>query len=158
MVLVVDMVLAGIIAILLQVEIVIVVIPGVCRHICGMYCDTDSVYLADDSERYPARAQLPVPDKPPYTAHVANLSFEVTEGEISEFFASCNVSSVRLVRDRVEDRPKGFGYVEFNTKDGLVAALDLNGTQLAGRPVRINVADPRKLLTVVRLMLVLLMV
>jgi hypothetical protein len=35
-VLAVDMVLAGIIAILLQVEIVIVVIPGVCRHICGM--------------------------------------------------------------------------------------------------------------------------
>ncbi|KAF8542173.1 hypothetical protein BDD12DRAFT_400587 [Trichophaea hybrida] len=99
---------------------------------------------ADDSERFPARAQLPVPDKPPYTAHVGNLSFDVSEGEISDFFAKCDVSNVRLVRDREQDRPKGFGYVEFNTKEGLVAALDLNGTQLAGRSVRINVAEPPK--------------
>lgn len=52
--------------------------------------------------------------------------------------------NVRLVRDKMEDRPKGFGYVEFNTRDGLVAAMELNGAQLSGRNVRINVADPRK--------------
>lgn len=52
--------------------------------------------------------------------------------------------NVRLVRDKIEDRPKGFGYVEFNTRDGLVAAMELNGAQLSGRNVRINVAEPRK--------------
>jgi translation initiation factor 4B len=55
------------------------------------------------------------------------------------------VSNVRLVRDRENDRPKGFGYVEFSSKDGLLRALDLNGSQLAGRNVRINVAEPRRL-------------
>lgn len=44
----------------------------------------------------------------------------------------------------MEDRPKGFGYVEFNTKEGLIAAIELNGAQLSGRNVRINVAEPRK--------------
>lgn len=44
----------------------------------------------------------------------------------------------------MEDRPKGFGYVEFKTKEGLIAAMELNGAQLSGRPVRINVAEPRK--------------
>lgn len=44
----------------------------------------------------------------------------------------------------MEDRPKGFGYVEFNTKEGLIAAMELNGSQLSGRNVRINVAEPRK--------------
>jgi RNA recognition motif-containing protein len=100
---------------------------------------------ADDSDRFPARATVPVPDRPPFTAHVGNLSFDVTEGEISDFFASCDVSNVRLVRDRENDRPKGFGYVEFNSKDGLLRALDLNGSQLAGRNVRVNVAEPRRL-------------
>jgi translation initiation factor 4B len=101
------------------------------------------VRAANDSDR-PARAAVPVPDRPPYTAHVGNLSFEATESEISNFFASCDVTNVRLVRDREQDRPKGFGYVEFGTKDGLLGALELNGSQLAGRPVRINVADPRE--------------
>lgn len=104
---------------------------------------------ADDSDR-PARAVVPVPDRPPYNAHVGNLSFEATENEISDFFANCNVTNVRLIRDREQgDRPKGFGYVEFGTKDGLLAALDLNGSQLAGRPVRINVAEPRKLPSII---------
>ncbi|KAA8899767.1 hypothetical protein FN846DRAFT_169112 [Sphaerosporella brunnea] len=99
---------------------------------------------ADDGDRFPARAAVPIPDHPPYTAHVGNLSFDVTEGEISDFFASCEVSNVRLVRDREQDRPKGFGYVEFSTRDGLLAALELNGKQLAGRNVRISVAEPAK--------------
>jgi len=99
---------------------------------------------ADDSDRHPSRAAVPVPERPPFTAHVGNLSFEATEGEISDFFARCDVTSVRLVRDREQDRPKGFGYVEFGSKEGLLAALELNSSQLAGRSVRINVAEPRK--------------
>lgn len=50
---------------------------------------------------------------------------------------------MRVVRDR-EDRPKGFGYVEFKSKEALLAALDMNGAQLAGRTARVNVAEPRK--------------
>jgi len=45
----------------------------------------------------------------------------------------------------MEDRPKGFGYVEFETVDGLKKALELNNEQLAGRKVRISIAEPRKL-------------
>lgn len=96
-------------------------------------------------DRYPPRETLPVPDKPPYTAHIGNLSYESTEAEIAEFFASCEVANVRLVRDRMEDRPKGFGYVEFSTREGLIAALELNGLNLSGRNIRINVAEPRTL-------------
>lgn len=106
--------------------------------------DRYSQYSRADREDRPFREQLPVPDKPPYTAHIGNLSFDVTESEISQFFASCDVCSVRLVRDREQDRPKGFGYVEFSTKEGLLAALDLNGAQVAGRNVRISVAEPPK--------------
>ena len=41
-------------------------------------------------------------------------------------------------------KPKGFGYAEFATLNGLKQALTLNGTQFQGRNIRISVADPRK--------------
>lgn len=44
----------------------------------------------------------------------------------------------------MDRKPKGFGYVEFGTLDGLKAALALSGENLAGRQVRISVADPPK--------------
>ena len=90
--------------------------------------------------------QLPLPDRPPYTAHIGNLSFDANEGDINEFFqqANANVKSVRLVRDRELDRPRGFGYVEFEDLDSLKAALDLSGQPLVDRPVRVTVADAPK--------------
>jgi len=51
---------------------------------------------------------------------------------------------VRIVEDKLERKPKGFGYVEFSTLDGLKKALDLSGTPFQGRNVRVSVADPRK--------------
>ncbi len=40
-------------------------------------------------------------------------------------------------------KPKGFGYAEFATRDGLKQALTLNGSSFQGRNIRISVADPR---------------
>ncbi|KZF26516.1 RNA-binding domain-containing protein [Xylona heveae TC161] len=90
------------------------------------------------------REQLPLPDKPPFTAHIGNLSFDATEGDITDFFMDCAVTNVRIVEDKIERRPKGFGYVEFGTLDGLKKALDLNNTQFQGRTIRISVAEPPK--------------
>lgn len=42
----------------------------------------------------------------------------------------------------MDRKPKGFGYVEFGTLEGLKTALALSGSNLAGRNVRISVADP----------------
>jgi RNA recognition motif-containing protein len=44
----------------------------------------------------------------------------------------------------VEKKPKGFGYVEFANLEGLKQALALNGSQFAGRNVRVSVAEPRE--------------
>jgi translation initiation factor 4B len=59
-------------------------------------------------------------------------------------FWGCDVKTVRLVRDKLNDRPKGFGYVEFNTKEGLIAATELNGVNVCGRNIRVSIARPRK--------------
>lgn len=72
------------------------------------------------------------------------MSFDATQGDVADFFQDCDVSSVRIVEDKMDRKPKGFGYVEFNTVDGLKKALTLNGTNMGGRMIRISVADPRK--------------
>lgn len=51
--------------------------------------------------------------------------------------------SVRIVNGQ-DGRPKGFGYVEFETLDGLKDALTRNGAPLVNRAVRVGVAEPRE--------------
>ncbi|KAL2753283.1 hypothetical protein ACRALDRAFT_2043737 [Sodiomyces alcalophilus JCM 7366] len=83
-----------------------------------------------------------LPDKPPYTAHLGNLSYDATVDTVTEFFAECNVISVRIIEDREQQRPKGFAYAEFATLDGLKAALQYDGESFQGRNIRITIADP----------------
>ena len=73
------------------------------------------------------------------------MSFDATEGDITDFFSGCQVTSVRIVEDKLERKPKGFGYAEFATLDGFKNELDANNTQFQGRNIRVRVADPRKL-------------
>ncbi|RAL04791.1 translation initiation factor 4B [Aspergillus ibericus CBS 121593] len=93
---------------------------------------------------YAVREPLPLPTQPPYTAHVGNLSFDATSADISDLFVDCSVTNVRVVEDKLTKAPKGFGYVEFETVDGLKKALDLSGATLQGRAIRVSIAEPPK--------------
>jgi RNA recognition motif-containing protein len=53
------------------------------------------------------------------------------------------IKSIKIIKDRV-GRPKGFGYIEFSTLDGLEDALARGGQNLAGRIIRTSVARPRE--------------
>ena len=89
------------------------------------------------------REELPLPDKPPFTVHLGNLTFDATVGDVTDFFDGCECTSVRIIEAKMERKPKGFGYAEFASLDGLQKALTLNGGQFQGRNIRISVADPR---------------
>ncbi|KAL8725077.1 MAG: hypothetical protein Q9181_006552 [Wetmoreana brouardii] len=97
-----------------------------------------------DRGGYSVREQLPLPTKPPYTVHLGNMAFDATEGDVHDFFSGCQVTSVRIVEDKMDRKPKGFGYAEFATLEGLKSALNLSGTQFQGRNIRISVAEPQK--------------
>ncbi|KAF9456341.1 hypothetical protein BDZ94DRAFT_1275903 [Collybia nuda] len=91
----------------------------------------------------PPRDDIPVPTQPPYTVFIGNLAFDLTEMELEEFFGPSKTKSVKIIRDR-EDKPKGFGYIEFEELDGLKEALVKSGSSLSGRTIRVSVAEPPK--------------
>ncbi|GAA5808440.1 hypothetical protein MFLAVUS_001831 [Mucor flavus] len=88
------------------------------------------------------RAPVELPTQPPYTAHIANLSFDSSEDDLTDLFAGLSVNKMRLMRDRETDRSKGFGYIEFDDLESLKRALELNGENVQGRSIRVNIAEP----------------
>ncbi|KAK0646544.1 hypothetical protein B0T16DRAFT_330638, partial [Cercophora newfieldiana] len=92
------------------------------------------------------RDNLPqtLPTKPPFTAHLGNLSYDATQETVTEFFEGCKVVNVRIIEDREQGRPKGFAYAEFEDVEGLKQALTLDGVNFQGRSIRIKIADPPK--------------
>ncbi|KAJ0399906.1 hypothetical protein P43SY_008112 [Pythium insidiosum] len=86
------------------------------------------------------RQRTPVPDEGPYKIYVGNLPFTMHEDDLAELFGQADISDVRIPRDRDSDRPKGFAYVEFKTREALVEALQYDGRVVDGRAVRIDVA------------------
>jgi RNA recognition motif-containing protein len=80
------------------------------------------LYRLHQDRSFPQREELPLPTAPPYISFVGNLAFDLTEIDLEQFFSPIKVKSVKLIRDR-EEKPKGFGYVEFDTLDGLKDGL-----------------------------------
>ncbi|ORY98094.1 hypothetical protein BCR43DRAFT_490865 [Syncephalastrum racemosum] len=99
-------------------------------------------FTSPRSERFAPRAPVELPTEPPFTCHVANLSFDANEDDLADFFAQTKIANIRILRDRDEQRSKGFGYVEFEDLDSLKAALELSGESLQGRTIRVSVAEP----------------
>ncbi|RUS31719.1 hypothetical protein BC938DRAFT_477220 [Jimgerdemannia flammicorona] len=95
------------------------------------------------SDRYPPRERpvLELPTVPPFTAHVANLPFDTTDDDLGGFFDGLKISKIRIVKDH-DEKPKGFGYVEFEDQESLKNALTLSGEQFNSRQIRINIAEP----------------
>jgi cold-inducible RNA-binding protein len=77
--------------------------------------------------------------------YVGNLSFDVTEDELREEFASFGkVESVAIPADKFSGRPKGFAFVEMpSVSEGQAAIEALNGKTLKDRTLTVNAARPR---------------
>jgi len=76
--------------------------------------------------------------------YVGNLSFQVTEADLSELFAQVgSVDSVKLITDRDTGRSKGFAFVEMSDDSAAEQAISkFNGTDFNGRNLTVNEARP----------------
>ena len=77
---------------------------------------------------------------------VGNLDFKVTENDLQDAFAAHgNVVEANLVTDRTTGRPRGFAFVTMSTPEEAQKAIDaLNGKELGGRALNVNLARPRE--------------
>ena len=77
---------------------------------------------------------------------VGNLSFNTTENDLQDAFAAHGtVTEANLMMDRATGRPRGFGFVTMSTPEEAQKAIAaLNGKELDGRALTVNIARPRE--------------
>lgn len=77
--------------------------------------------------------------------YVSNLSFNMRDAELLEVFTNFgSVVSAKVIVDRFSNRSKGFGFVEMQTPEEAQKALAaVNGTEIAGRIIRVMEANPK---------------
>ena len=77
---------------------------------------------------------------------VGSLSFDTTENDLRDAFAAHGtVTETNLIMDRTTNRPRGFAFVTMSTEEEAQKAIAaLNGKDMKGRALTINVAKPRE--------------
>jgi cold-inducible RNA-binding protein len=78
--------------------------------------------------------------------YIGNLSYNTTQDQLQELFSEHGtVNDIDLIMDKFSGRPRGFGFVTMETKEGAEAAIQaLNGKNVDGRDLTVNEARPRE--------------
>lgn len=77
---------------------------------------------------------------------VGSLPWSVDDAGLAQIFAQAGtVVSAQVVKDRETGRSRGFGFVEMSTdEEANNAVANLNGTDIEGRKIVVNIARPRE--------------
>lgn len=77
---------------------------------------------------------------------VAKLSYNTKDDTLRSIFEQFGeVTSAKIIFDKIENRSKGFGFVEMpNDDEARNAIRDLNETTLDGRTIVVKEAQPRE--------------
>ena len=77
--------------------------------------------------------------------YVGNLPFTSSEEEVRELFSGHGtVESLAWITDRDTGRFRGFCFIEMEDAAAAAAIEKLDGSDLNGRPLRVNEAKPRE--------------
>jgi RNA recognition motif-containing protein len=77
--------------------------------------------------------------------YVGGLSYSTTSETLREYFSQCGtVESASVITDKFSGQSRGFGFVEMATAEEAQRAIaELNGKDLDGRKITVNVSNPR---------------
>jgi RNA recognition motif-containing protein len=78
--------------------------------------------------------------------YVSNLSFNVQDEDLREFFAPFGeVTSAKIISDRTTGQSRGFGFVEMSDDAAAQKAIgELDGGTVEGRAIRVAEAKPKE--------------
>jgi RNA recognition motif-containing protein len=76
---------------------------------------------------------------------ISNLSFRVKNEDLKQIFEEYGeVSSAKVITDKLTGRSRGFGFVEMNRDEEAQAAIEeLNGADFDGKVISVSEARPR---------------
>jgi RNA recognition motif-containing protein len=77
--------------------------------------------------------------------YVGNLSWSMTDEDLSSLFSEYGtVSSAKILKDKMNGRSKGFGFVEMDDEEAAKTAISsLHETEIQGRKLIVNESQPR---------------
>ena len=77
--------------------------------------------------------------------YVGNFPYTVDEAQLRGIFSGYgDIEECTLIMDRDTGRPKGFGFITFAKQEAAEKALEQDGNDLDGRPLKVNVAKERE--------------
>src|SRR3954467_14041059 len=78
--------------------------------------------------------------------YVSNLSFNVQDEDLKEFFAPYGeVTSAKIISDRETGKSRGFGFVEMADEAASKKAIaELNDATVDGRAIKVMEAKPKE--------------
>jgi RNA recognition motif-containing protein len=78
--------------------------------------------------------------------YVANIPWKASEDQLKELFGQFGeVTSAKIIMDKVTQRSRGFGFVEMgDDNSGRTAINELNGRDFQGKSLVVNEARPRE--------------
>jgi RNA recognition motif-containing protein len=78
--------------------------------------------------------------------YVGNLSWTMTDDDLSNLFTQYgSVTSAKILKDKMNGRSKGFGFVEMEDAEAAKTAIaSLNETDVMGRKLIVNESQPRQ--------------
>lgn len=78
--------------------------------------------------------------------YVSNLSFNVQDEDLREFFAPFGeVTSAKIITDKFTGKSRGFGFVEMPDEEAGNKAIEaLDSGTVEGRTIRVTVARPKE--------------
>jgi RNA recognition motif-containing protein len=78
--------------------------------------------------------------------YVSNLSFNVQDEDLREFFAPYGeVSSAKVIMDKVTNQSRGFGFVEMSDDVAAKKAIaELDGASVENRTIKVSEARPKE--------------
>ena len=78
--------------------------------------------------------------------YVANIPWKATEDQLKSHFAAYGeVTSAKIIMDKVTQRSRGFGFVEMADEGAARQAInELNGKDFLGKSLVVNEARPRE--------------
>ena len=77
--------------------------------------------------------------------YVGNLSWTMTDEDLSSLFTQFGtVTSAKILKDKMNGRSKGFGFVEMDDAEAAKTAIaSLNESEIQGRKLIVNESQPR---------------